>query len=84
MMNGRATSGTAVRVVGYDRADVREGGLNAPNWTIDNGGKVTTGTGQNGSSSDPVAQGYSSTGDGYYGNKRPATPQIPTVAGLNQ
>ncbi|MEO6917474.1 MAG: filamentous hemagglutinin N-terminal domain-containing protein [Collimonas sp.] len=60
-VDGNLTAGVGVQVTGGTQATVREGALNAPDWTITSAGTTTTGKGQNGA---PVygADGYDQYG----------------------
>ncbi|WP_175964475.1 filamentous hemagglutinin N-terminal domain-containing protein [Burkholderia pyrrocinia] len=66
VVTGRAVARTQAQVTGHNSAEVREGALDAPNWLISNGGKVTTGSGPNG----PTVPVYGADGYDQYGYDR--------------
>jgi|GEM_PF-1542273 len=65
-VDGQVTATMAANVEGRKQADVREGALNAPHWSIRSGNKGISGTGSNGSTV-PV---YGSDGYDQYGYDR--------------
>ena len=69
VVNGHATATAFAEVIGTQQAEVRAGALDAPTWTINDGGKITSGSGNGPTPSEPVNPGEP---------EQPADPDEPT------